>query len=225
MCYFQAMAVTMRQIKGVIFDLDGVLVDSSLAVNPAWAAWGLECGIDRVTIAAGTRGRRTRDAVSVLAPHLDPDIETEKIIALEQGLADRVVPIPGAAELLSQLPSGRWGIGTSGTAAIAYPRLRYAALPIPHVLITAEMVARGKPDPQVYLRAAADLGFDPSDCVVFEDAPDGIVAATRAGCLTVGVLTWAGRDQLATPLAIQDLRSVRATPSSDQITLHIELPE
>ena len=219
------MAVITRHIMGVIFDLDGVLVDSRLAVDPAWTIWGRERGIERATIAAGTRGRRTRDAVSVLAPHLDPDIETAKIIALEQGLADRVVPIPGAADLLSQLPSERWGIGTSGTAGIAYPRLRYAGLPIPHVLITAEMVTRGKPDPQVYLRAAADLGFDPSACVVFEDAPDGVVAATRAGCLTVGVLTWALRDQLPTPLAIPDLRSVRATLASEQITLHIELSE
>jgi sugar-phosphatase len=160
-------------VSAIIFDLDGVLADSSAVVDHAWIEWGDRHGIDAELIRRTIPGKRTRDAVAVLAPASDLDAESARIIAREASLVDFVVPVPGAHALLAQLPAGRWGVATSGTDAIARSRLMQAGLPVPSVLMSAEMVARGKPDPEVYVRAAAALGVDPAACLVFEDAPSG----------------------------------------------------
>jgi mannitol-1-/sugar-/sorbitol-6-phosphatase len=121
------------------------------------------------------------------------------------------------------LPAGRWGVATSGTDTIARSRLAQVGLPVPHVLITAEMVRHGKPDPEVYTRAAAALGVDPGACLVFEDAPSGVGAATAAGAIVVGVLTWAPPGLLEAPYSVKDLRHVRVTAGGER--LRVELQE
>jgi sugar-phosphatase len=199
------------EVSAIIFDLDGVLADSSAVVDQAWIEWGDRLGLDARLILQTIPGKRTRDAIALLAPGCDVDAEAARIIAREQSLVDLVVPIPGAQELLAQLPPGRWGVATSGIEAIARARLAHAGLPVPEVLISAEMVARGKPDPEVYALAAAALGVDPAACLVFEDAPSGVAAATAAGALVVGVLTWAQPGLLKVPYTVADLRAVRAT--------------
>ena len=217
------MLATSFQVSAVIFDLDGVLVDSRAAVDAAWLEWGSHHGLDPELVLRSFPGMRTRDAIVVLAPETDADVESARIIERELALVDRVRPIPGARALIERLPAGRWGIATSGTAAIARSRLTFAGLPIPDVFITAEMVRRGKPDPEVYQQAAARLGVAAAECVVFEDAPSGVAAAATAGGLVVGVLTWAAPGVLATPYAVQDLRAVRATPRARSI--HFDLDE
>jgi sugar-phosphatase len=170
-------------------------------------------------------GKRTRDAVALLAPESDFDAESAHIIAREASLVDFVVPIPGAAALLTQLPAGRWGVATSGTYSIARSRLVQAGLPVPGVLISAEMVRRGKPDPEVYARAAAALGVDAGACLVFEDAPSGVAAATAAGATVVGVLTWAERGLLRAPHSVKDLRAVHVTASGRRLRVELHEPD
>jgi sugar-phosphatase len=214
-----------RAVQAIIFDLDGVLVDSRVAVETAWRAWSFEFAIPFEIVSATIPGRRTRDAITALAPHLDADVQSARIVAAEQHLVHTVVPIAGAAALLAALPQRRWGIATSGTASIARPRLAYAGLRAPDIFVTAEMVGRGKPDPEVYVKAAAALGLDPAQCAVFEDAPDGVAAAMSAGCYTIGVLTWASPQQLGAPVAVRDLRDVAVVVESTQLLLCIETRE
>src|SRR5450755_2333326 len=211
------------EVSAIIFDLDGVLADSSAVVDHAWAEWGNRQGIDAELIRRSIPGKRTRDAIQMLAPHSDFEAEAARIIAREESLVGLCVPIPGARELLSGLPAGRWGVATSGTDTIARSRLAQVGLPVPHVLITAEMVRHGKPDPEVYTRAAAALGVDPGACLVFEDAPSGVGAATAAGAIVVGVLTWAPPGLLNAPYSVKDLRDVRVTAAGER--LRVELHE
>jgi sugar-phosphatase len=212
------------EVSAIIFDLDGVLADSSAIVDQAWVEWGDRHGVDANLILQTIPGKRTRDAIALLAPESDIDAEAARIVAREQSLVGMVTPIPGAQELLAQLPPGRWGVATSGTDAIARGRLAHTGLPIPEVLISAEMVTRGKPDPEVYARAAAALGFDAAACLVFEDAPSGVAAATAAGAIVVGVLTWAEPGLLRVPYTIPDLHAVRATMSGKQIRVELHEP-
>jgi len=199
------------------------LVDSSAVVDQAWIEWGDRLGIDARLIMQTIPGKRTRDAIALLAPQSDIDAEAARIVAREQSLVGLVVPVRGARELLARLPPGCWGVATSGTDAIARGRLAHAGLPIPEVLIGAEMVTRGKPDPEVYVRAAAGIGFDPAACLVFEDAPSGVAAATAAGALVVGVLTWAEPGRLKVPYTVSDLRAVRAAAQAQRKLLRVEL--
>jgi sugar-phosphatase len=203
--------------RAVIFDLDGVLVDSRFSVERAWREWAAAQDVDPELVLATIPGKRTRDAVVLLAPHADADLEAARIVSRELELVRMEQPIPGAHSLVASLPEGRWGIATSGTIAIATGRLNHAGFLFPQAFIAAEMVVRGKPDPEVYLRAAAALGVDPSACIVFEDAPSGVAAATAAGCLVVGVLTWAAPALLGVPHTIRDFRSVRASLEDDLV--------
>lgn len=209
-------------VAAVVFDLDGVLVDSRRAVDVAWGRWAEAHGLDSAAVLRAIPGTRTRDSVALLAPELDPDAEAAGLAASEAALADQVTAVPGAAALIARLPAGRWGIATSGTSQIARPRLMHAGLPAPHVFVTAEMVVHGKPDPEVYLRAASALGVEPAACVVFEDAPSGIAAAAAAGCTVVGVLTWAQRELLDAPYAVRDLTGIAVTSSHGRIGLRFE---
>jgi sugar-phosphatase len=213
------------EVSAIIFDLDGVLADSSAVVDAAWIEWGDRHGIDAELILQTIPGKRTRDAVALLAPGSDVAAEAAAIVAREQSLVGLVVPIPGAQELVARMPPGRWAVATSGTDAIARGRLAQAGLPVPEVLISAEKVTRGKPDPEVYERAAAGLGFDPAACLVFEDAPSGVAAATAAGAIVVGVLTWAERGLLKVAYTVSDLRAVRATALGNLLRVELHASE
>jgi len=207
------------EVAAVIFDLDGVLVDSRAVVDQTWVEWSIRRGLDPELVRRTIPGKRTRDAVVLLAPDADADAEAAQLIGREQSLVKLNVAVAGAAALVAELPVGRWGIATSGTDAIARARLAQAGLPAPAAFITAEMVCRGKPDPEVYQRAAQALGVDPAACVVFEDAPSGVAAAAAAGAIVVGVLTWAQPQLLRAAYAVADLRSVRLVAGGGAIRL------
>lgn len=166
---------------GLLFDCDGVLVDSDPAVTSAWSRWAREHDLDPDTVVAVVHGRRATDTVAALIPAERRSAALARINQLEVDSASGVRAIPGAAKLLGALPTGCWAIVTSGLRALALARLRAAGLPVPDVLITADTVAHGKPHPEGYLAAAQGLGLLPADCVVFEDAPDGIAAGRAAG--------------------------------------------
>src|SRR5260370_10317751 len=171
--------------SGLLFDLDGVLVDSTPAVGSVWGRWGIENGFDPEEIVRRAHGRPSSTTIRELLPNADHEAENRKV---EQGeIADTggVVPLPGARKLLDSLPGDRWAIVTSCTRALAEVRLKAAGLPIPLRLLTCDDVRNGKPDPEPYLKGAALLGVPAPKCLVFEDAPAGIRAGKAAGALVV----------------------------------------
>jgi mannitol-1-/sugar-/sorbitol-6-phosphatase len=181
--------VAVIRCGAILFDLDGVLMDSRVAVERAWERWATGHGIDPIAVLAQAHGRRTIDTIRAIAPLLDIEAEARLLEVAESVDFDGVTTLPGAAELLESLPAGSWTVVTSGTRALATGRLVHGGLPIPEQLITADDVERGKPDPQPYLAGAAALGIDSADCLVIEDAPAGIEAGKAAGMTVLAVAT------------------------------------
>jgi mannitol-1-/sugar-/sorbitol-6-phosphatase len=181
--------VAVIRCGAILFDLDGVLMDSRVAVERAWERWAAGHGLDPVAVLAEAHGRRTIDTIRAIAPLLDVETEARLLEDAESIDFDGVTTLPGAAELLGALPSGSWTVVTSGTRALATGRLAHGGLPIPEHLITADDIERGKPDPQPYLAGAAALAVDPADCLVIEDAPAGIEAGRAAGMTVLALVT------------------------------------
>jgi sugar-phosphatase len=181
-------ATPVLHCHALLFDLDGVLVDSLPSVERSWRAWAARHGIDAEALLPTVHGRRAIDTIRATAPELDAEAELAALVASEATDTADVTALPGAAELISALPPRQWAVVTSGAPPVALARLRSAGLPVPPVLITATDVGRGKPDPEGYLTAAVRLGIAPGECVVVEDAPAG-VAAARAGRMRVVALT------------------------------------
>jgi sugar-phosphatase len=174
--------------SGLLFDNDGVLVDSHAAAADAWAQWASEFAPHFVWDVPENAGRRAEDKVrEQVAPELF-EAANNRINELEQLTAGQTVALPGAVELIHSLPDGTWTVCTSANPKLGRARLLAAGLLVPSALVTAADVARGKPHPDPYLVGAQRLGFAPEDCVVFEDAPAGAEAAIAAGVgLVVGV--------------------------------------
>jgi len=173
--------------SAILFDLDGVLVDSTKSVGRQWRTWGREQGIDEEEVIAIAHGVRTVEVIQRVAPHLDAEAETRKLEKREAEDHDGVVVMPGAVGLLHSIPEKHWAVVTSGTRLLATARLQLAGIPIPHVLVTAEDVTHGKPHPEPYLKGAERLGVDPKQCLVIEDAPAGIDAARAGGMKVIGM--------------------------------------
>lgn len=185
-CYSERVIFSCRAI---LFDLDGVLVDSTPAVARVWSAWAIQHGIDAKVAIATAHGRRSIETIRKLMPNLDAEGENAKVEAMEIAEKQGVVALPGAAEVLRALPQERFAVVTSATRALALARLGYAGLSTPMNLVSADDVNNGKPSPEPYLNGAALLGCAPTDCLVFEDAPNGIVAARAAGMRVVALTT------------------------------------
>lgn len=171
----------------VLFDLDGVLVDSTHAVSRQWSIWAAENNLEPAKILEIAHGRRTAEVVQLLMPQLAVDDEVTKIEQREAADTDGVRVMRGARELVSAIPDGYWCVVTSGTRYLATSRLRLAGIPIPKALVSADDVVKGKPDPEPYLKGAQMLGMEPSECLVIEDAPAGIGAAHAAGMKVVAL--------------------------------------
>jgi sugar-phosphatase len=179
-------------VDAVIFDMDGVVIDSGEVYERHWREWGAGHGIDFDSdIAMVHPGRPPVETIRVVAPHLDAATEAARFNA-DLGASDdanEASPMPGAVELLTSLPLDRWAIATSASRAIALPWLRHAGLPEPRALVTADDVEHGKPAPDPFLRAAELLGKDASRCLVIEDAPAGIKGAGIAGATVLALET------------------------------------
>lgn len=171
----------------LLFDLDGVLIDSTGNIIRHWQNWAERYGLDFNTILQTAHGVRSVETIRRYAPHLDAEQEAARIEALEVADTDGVVAMPGARALLEGLPAGKWSIVTSGTTALAHARLRRAGLPIPQVLVTADDVQNGKPAPDPYLLGALRLGINPAQGIVLEDAQAGIQAGRAAGMRVIGI--------------------------------------
>jgi len=181
----------------VLSDLDGVLVDSHASIMRAWRWWTGRQGLGDGAADAIPQGRPSGDVIAALAPGVDVAAESRAIDRYQADDTGGVVALPGAADLLAGFGPDRVAIVTSCTAPLAAVRLRAAGLTAPAVLVTADRLARGKPDPEGYLLAARELGADPADCVVLEDAPAGVEAGRAAGMRVVGVLTTHSPQELA----------------------------
>lgn len=171
----------------ILFDLDGILVNSNPITERHWRSWAARHDVSFERIAEIHHGRPTVETVRLVAPHLDAEAEAHRKETAEADDTDGLTAFDGVARLLEGLPSGRWAIVTSGTRRTATTRLAHTGLPVPDVLVTSDDVTRGKPAPDPYLLAAEGLGVDPARCVVVEDAPAGVEAGRAAGARVVAV--------------------------------------
>ncbi len=183
--------------SAILFDLDGVLADSTRAVDREWREWAHRKGVDGNAIMAIAHGVRTVEVIRRVAPHLNAEAEANAIEKHEAGDQQGVVVMPGAADLVRSIPPRRWGVVTSGSRLLATNRLRHCGLLVPEVLVTSDDVANGKPHPEPYLKGANLLGFEPGECLVIEDAPAGIQSARAGGMMVVGIASTYAADALA----------------------------
>ncbi|WP_429233122.1 HAD-IA family hydrolase [Aeromonas salmonicida] len=191
----------------LLLDMDGTLVHSTDEVETVWRLWCRRHQLAPEPVLAMCHGLRSREVIRALAPQLDMAQEVALLDELEIHHTGRGEAIMGSRALLTRLPAERWALVTSASQRVARHRLESAALPLPTLLVGAEDVVHGKPDPEPYLLGAKGLGVAPADCLVFEDAPAGIQSALRAGCAVVQV----GGKRLLDPAVIaviQDWRQV-----------------
>jgi len=180
----------------ILFDLDGVLCDSTRQVDREWREWAARKGVDGDAVMAIAHGVRTIEVIRRVAPHLDAEAEAAAIENHEAGDQTGVVVMPGAEDLVQTIPLGRWGVVTSGSRLLAQNRLRHCGLPVPPVLVTSDDVTNGKPHPEPYLLGAERMGMAPAECLVIEDAPAGIQSARAGGMKVIAMASTYGAEKL-----------------------------
>lgn len=181
--------MTQVQCAALLFDLDGVLINSTPAVARVWKRWAVEHGFDPEEVVARAHGRPSLTTVREYLPSADHEKENREVERREIADLEGVVPLPGALELLASLPEDRWTIVTSCTRPLAEVRIKAAGLPLPKEMITSNDITRGKPDPEPYLKGASLLGFSAANCIVFEDVPAGVRAGKSAGAKVIAFTT------------------------------------
>jgi sugar-phosphatase len=152
------------ECDAILFDLDGVLIDSLACIERHWQQWATRHGLDMAEVMRVAHGRKTDETIRLVAPQLDAAEEARQLEASEANDTRGVLRVEGALTLLNSLPADSWAIATSGTRPVALTRLKHSGLPLPRVLVTADDVVRGKPDPEPYLMAARRLGIPPERC-------------------------------------------------------------
>ncbi|MBP2234585.1 sugar-phosphatase [Sinorhizobium kostiense] len=185
-------AIFPNDFAALLFDMDGTLLNSMAVVERVWGAWAVRNGIDPVWLLQSVHGVRAVDTIRKLGLPVDAEHEARALAAAEVADVEGIVEIPGASVFLSSLPPERWTIVTSAPLELAVRRLAAAGIPVPRHMVTGEDVSIGKPDPEGYRLAAERLGVRAEDCLVFEDAPAGILAGRSAGAEVV-VITGAHR--------------------------------
>ncbi len=214
--------------SALLFDLDGVLIDSTPAVERVWHQWALEHGFNPEEVVARAHGRPSLATVRDYLPNADHDAENREVERREIADLAGVVPLPGAVALLASLPPDRWTIVTSCTRRLAEIRIKAAGLPLPARMVTATDITHGKPHPEPYLKGAALLGFPADQCVVLEDAPAGIRAGKSAAARVIALKT------TAPPAALRDAGAdwilnncadIHVISSSPDLTLTLSEPE
>jgi sugar-phosphatase len=198
------------QTRAVLFDLDGVLVDSMPVIGRLLDRWADLHGLNREMVQRTAHGRREEELAAELVPWADPAGQVALMQSWQLTEFEGCRPCPGALQLLEQLDGRLWAVVTSASRAVARGRLRAAGLEPPRLLITSDDVSRGKPHPEPYLRAATGLGLRPADCVVVEDAPSGVAAGIAAGMRVLAVTdaqewSWEPADDVA---AVRSLEAV-----------------
>ena len=210
----------MVETKGLLFDMDGVLVSSIGSVNRCWRRWAAMYDIPDAANFEIPHGVRAIDIIRKLRPDIDENEGLRVIEDMEILDTEDLKVLPGVRALLESLPIERWAIVTSATRRLMLGRLKVAGLPVPERLIAGDMVENGKPHPEPYMRGAALLGFKPEECIVVEDAPSGVGAGKAAGCRVLGVLgTHAAGELQAADWITDSLTSVAVTAGADGLAV------
>ena len=209
-----------QEFDAVIFDMDGTLIDSTPAVDRAWAQWASEHGLTRADL-AGNHGVPSAGVVRKVLPADRQEAAIARINELELHDLQGIVVLPGASEALAALHSAKNAIATSCTIPLANARIGAAQLVRPSVVVTADDVQRGKPAPDPFLEAAKRLGVDPTRCLVVEDAPAGLEAARAAGCFTLAVVTTTASEDLYADAVVPNLASVKFEVTETGIRVHL----
>jgi sugar-phosphatase len=184
---------TTIECRAILFDMDGTLVDSTVVVEAVWRRFADRFGLDLAEILRSSHGRRMEDSIVRFGPAgVDVAAEAKDLGEFEYRTTEGVVAVPGAVDFIAALPAESIALVTSAGRALAAMRMASVGLPLPAVVVTAEDVERGKPFPDPYLAAAARLGVDPAEVVVFEDADAGIESGLAAGMRVVVVGDAAG---------------------------------
>lgn len=208
--------------KGVLFDMDGILISSIESVERSWTKWAEMRGVDPELARKMAHGRRAIETAAMLRPDLDADAELKLIEDIELADGEGLAVLPGVLDLLQAIPADRWTVVTSATDRLARLRMAQAGIPVPGRLVTAEDVEQGKPDPAPYLAGAALLGLPPEECVVFEDAESGTLAGRAAGCTVIATTFSHGVESLgAAHYLLEDVTQVgvRTLPGDQGIVL------
>jgi mannitol-1-/sugar-/sorbitol-6-phosphatase len=186
--------------RAIIFDMDGTLIDSAEASEIAWRSWAAKHQVPIDRILELHHGRRPEETIAIVAPRLNATEEAQGIYNEQESLMEGVRPIAGANAFFESVPRDQCALVTAATRKLVDLRFKIVGLVPPDVCVTSEMLTAGKPNPEGYLQAAQRLGYEPRDCIVFEDAPAGLIAAHRAGMRSVAILSSfteaALRDQL-----------------------------
>ena len=208
--------------KGILFDMDGILISSLGSVERSWTKWAKMRGLAPAEVLGMIHGRRAIESVAILRPDLDPNEELNLIEDIELADGEGITVLPGVKELIAALPRERWTVVTSATERLARMRLAGAGFTVPEGLVTAETVSEGKPNPAPYLAGAALLGFAPADCVVFEDSASGVAAGCAAKCVVVATTFSHEAEHLeCADYLVRDLTGVQASAGPDGLTLRL----
>ncbi len=215
-------------VSAFLFDMDGTLVDSTASVERAWAIWAQRHGLNLEELLAYSHGRPTIATMQHFgdrsATGADWQAEADEMQQFELSEVATTLPIRGARALLTELAEAPWAVVTSAPRQLAEARIKAAGLPLPSILVPADEITNGKPNPEGYLKAACELGIEPGDCLVFEDTPPGIEAGLNAGMQVVGLLTTAPAERLRTPNLIRHYQDLRLTRSGRRFEVELMFP-
>lgn len=219
--------VKMTQIHcaALLFDLDGVLINSTPAVARVWRKWAIERGFNPDEVVERAHGRPSLTTIREYLPDADHHAENREVERREIEDLDGVVPLPGAFELLARLPSDRWTIVTSCTRPLAEVRIKAAGLPLPPKMITSTDIVHGKPNPEPFLKGAALLGLPADKCVVFEDVPAGVRAGKAAGATVIAFTTTVDKSALhdaGADFVLHNCADVHLTNSAQNLLLELK---
>lgn len=219
--------VTTVNADAILFDLDGVLIDSTTSIVQHWREWAEQHNLNLDFILQNAHGMRTIETMRIVAPHLNIEEEARRFTANEITDTAGVVSIDGAWSLLTALPPASWAIVTSCGMDLVKARMAATGLPIPATLITADDVQNGKPSPEPYLAGARRMGLPVDRCVVIEDAPAGILAGKKAGMRVIAIASTHSTEELlesGADFVVAKLQNLNVTRSSHPscLTIHLE---
>lgn len=207
---------TVLTARALLLDMDGTLVNSDAVVERIWRRWAAAQGLDGDEVMSVVHGRQGHASMALLLPERPVEenlADNARMLAEETADMDGVIEVPGATAFLAALTGAPHALVTSADVALSTARMAAAGLPLPAIRVTAESVGASKPDPEGFLKGAAELGIDPADCVVFEDSGAGIAAGRAAGMRVVGVGPRAG--QHGPDVTVRDLTEVRVAVLPD----------
>lgn len=219
-CYSKTMIF---RVRGILFDMDGVLVSSLGSVERSWQKWAEARGVDPALAIRTAHGRRAIETVRLLRPDLNDEQELKWLENMEVEDREGLEILRGVKRILESLPEGYWTVVTSATDRLARARMAYGGIPVPSRMITADMVEKGKPDPEPYRRGAELLGLSPSDCLVIEDSASGAKAGHAAGCKVLATLFSHSLESLViADWIVESLEDVQVRIVDDQVELEFE---